>query len=68
MWAGLKFWENECAQWQAAQAFAFIAAVLWFASFVLGLLGWAKRDRHATEVVADGGEAAEVPATTGRTG
>ena len=58
---GMKFWGNACAQYNAAQAFAFIAAVLWFVSFVLGLLVWAKRDRSGG-VAADG---AAAPTTTG---
>ena len=41
----MRFWGNACGEWNAAQAFAFVAAVLWFASSVLALLAWAKRDR-----------------------
>ncbi|KAF1838753.1 hypothetical protein BDW02DRAFT_465340, partial [Decorospora gaudefroyi] len=39
--------EGRCGQWNAAQAFAFLAAVFWFASFVLGVVVWSaeKRDR-----------------------
>lgn len=33
--------------WNAAQAFSFLAAVTWFASFILGLLVWAKKDKGA---------------------
>ncbi|KAH7405985.1 hypothetical protein DE146DRAFT_753974 [Phaeosphaeria sp. MPI-PUGE-AT-0046c] len=44
-WDRIRFWGNSCGQWNAAQAFAFMAAMLWFVSFVLGLLAWAKRDR-----------------------
>jgi hypothetical protein len=56
---GMRLWGDACAQWTAAQAFAFVAGVLWFASFVVGLLVWARRDRGT---VAEGTVPAAAPA------
>lgn len=44
-WGGIDLTDNYCGQWNAAQAFSFLAAVFWFASFVVGLLAWSRRDR-----------------------
>jgi hypothetical protein len=48
-WEDMALKNGVCAQWNGAQAFSFLSAVLWFASFVLGLLVWksAKVDRAA---------------------
>jgi len=32
-------WEGVCGEWDAGMAFAVVAALLWFASFLLGVLG-----------------------------
>ena len=34
-WHGLQHLRNDCTRWRASEAFAFLAAVFWFASFVL---------------------------------
>jgi hypothetical protein len=39
-WEDMALKNGVCGQWNGAQAFAFISAMLWFASFVLGLLVW----------------------------
>jgi hypothetical protein len=39
-WEDMGLKNGMCGQWNAAQAFSFIEAILWFASFVLGLLVW----------------------------
>jgi len=37
-WAGIQHLHDECTRWRASEAFAFLAAIFWFASFVLGLM------------------------------
>ncbi|KAF1366122.1 hypothetical protein EJ07DRAFT_93673 [Lizonia empirigonia] len=44
-WSNIGLANNYCGQWNAAQAFGFLAAVFWFASFIVGLLAWSGRDR-----------------------
>jgi len=49
---GIWYWGNiavrgsYCGQWKAAQAFSFISAIFWFASFVLGLVVVHKLNRR----------------------
>ncbi|KAF9698822.1 hypothetical protein EKO04_003156 [Ascochyta lentis] len=50
-WGNIRLTNNYCGQWNAAQAFSFLAAVFWFASFIVGILSWSKRDR--TPVTTD---------------
>jgi hypothetical protein len=59
-WADMALKNGMCGQWNAAQAFAFLSAIFWFASFVLGLLVWKSAARRPV-----GGVAAPAPATTG---
>jgi hypothetical protein len=40
-----RFFNGGCGQWSAVQAFAFLSAVLWGVSAVLGLLVWARRNK-----------------------
>ncbi|KAJ4313554.1 hypothetical protein N0V94_006878 [Neodidymelliopsis sp. IMI 364377] len=54
-WSNIRLSNNYCGQWNAAQAFSFLAAVFWFASFIVGILAWSKRDRQP--VVTDGASA-----------
>jgi len=51
-WGDISFRSNNCGQWKAAQAFSFISAVFWFASFVLGVIVYHKLTRGT--VVTDG--------------
>ncbi|KAH8723123.1 hypothetical protein GQ44DRAFT_565463, partial [Phaeosphaeriaceae sp. PMI808] len=44
-WTHAGFWRSICGHWVAVQAFSFLAAVLWFASFVLGLPVWARANK-----------------------
>jgi len=37
-WHGIQHLHDECNRWRASEAFAFLAAIFWFASFVLGLM------------------------------
>jgi hypothetical protein len=52
-WASIRLRNSYCGQWNAAQAFSFLAAVFWFASFIVGIVAWSKRDRQT--VATDGG-------------
>jgi hypothetical protein len=54
-WNNINFTNNYCGQWNAAQAFSFLAAVFWFASFIVGVLAWSKA-KHAP-VATDGAPA-----------
>ncbi|KAF2007207.1 integral membrane protein [Amniculicola lignicola CBS 123094] len=36
-WGGIRRWNSYCGQWRAAEAFSFIGACFWFASFLLGV-------------------------------
>lgn len=54
-WSSIDVTNNYCGQWNAAQAFSFLAAVFWFASFIVGLLSWNRKDR--APVVTDGAQA-----------
>ncbi|KAF1841812.1 uncharacterized protein K460DRAFT_174158 [Cucurbitaria berberidis CBS 394.84] len=51
-WRGIGFWNGLCGQWNAAQAFSFLAAVFWFASFILGILAHHRNERAT--VATDG--------------
>lgn len=53
-WEGIDVSNNFCGQWNAAQAFSFLAAVFWFASFLVGILAWS---RARTPVATDGAPA-----------
>ncbi|KAH6642375.1 hypothetical protein C7974DRAFT_100588 [Boeremia exigua] len=56
-WSGLSLSRsNYCGQWKAAQAFSFLSLVVWFTTFVLGVItyhrinegtrqGWGRRSR-----------------------
>ncbi|KAF1941542.1 hypothetical protein EJ02DRAFT_512340 [Clathrospora elynae] len=59
-WDHMGLHDNLCGQWNAAQAFSFLSAVFWFASFVLGILVW---KRASAPVATTAGPA---PVTTGR--
>ncbi|KAH5447812.1 hypothetical protein HBI30_174780 [Parastagonospora nodorum] len=38
-WAGFSFSrDNNCGQWRAAHAFSFLSMVIWFATFLLGII------------------------------
>jgi hypothetical protein len=50
-WGNIDLTNNYCGQWNAAQAFSFLSAVGWFASFLVGVLAW-RRARHP--VATDG--------------
>lgn len=50
-WGGVGLVGSYCGQWNAAQAFSFLSAVAWFASFLVGILAW-QRARYP--VAADG--------------
>ncbi|KAF1934004.1 uncharacterized protein M421DRAFT_110237 [Didymella exigua CBS 183.55] len=54
-WNNIDLTNNYCGQWNAAQAFSFLAAVFWFASFIVGILAWSKA-RHSP-VATDGAPA-----------
>jgi hypothetical protein len=45
-WGNIDLTDNYCGQWNAAQAFAFLTAIFWFASFLVGILAWSKA-KHA---------------------
>lgn len=47
-WGNIDLTDNYCGQWSAAQAFAFLAAIFWFASFIVGILAWSKKKHAAT--------------------
>jgi succinate dehydrogenase hydrophobic anchor subunit len=34
-WNGIQHLHNDCTRWRASEAFAFLSAIFWFASFVL---------------------------------
>ncbi|KAF2255070.1 integral membrane protein [Trematosphaeria pertusa] len=45
-WGGIRFrGGNYCSKWNAAQAFSFLAAIFWFASFLLGIIVYHKLSR-----------------------
>ncbi|KAH9882847.1 hypothetical protein J1614_000213 [Plenodomus biglobosus] len=47
-WSGVSFSRtNSCGQWRAAQAFSFLSLVLWFATFVLGVITVHRLKRRA---------------------
>lgn len=50
-WGGVGLRDGYCGQWNAAQAFSFLSAVCWFASFLVGSLAW---HRARYPVAADG--------------
>ncbi|USP82693.1 hypothetical protein yc1106_09967 [Curvularia clavata] len=58
-WNTMGLRDGLCGKWNAIQAFSFMAAIFWFASFVLGIMTWKK---HGTAPAASDG----APATTGR--
>jgi len=37
-WHGIQHLHDDCNRWRASEAFSFLAAIFWFASFVLGLM------------------------------
>jgi hypothetical protein len=45
-----RFFNGGCGEWSVAQAFAFLSAVLWFMSFVVGLFVWSKRNKGTAPV------------------
>jgi hypothetical protein len=49
-----RFFNGGCGQWSAAQAFAFLSAVLWLVSAILGVLIWSKRNQGAAPVEGEG--------------
>jgi len=51
-WAGITIRGSYCGQWKAAEAFSFISAIFWFASFLLGVIVYHKLSRDP--VVTDG--------------
>lgn len=51
-WDSIRVTKNYCGQWNGAQAFSFLAAIFWFASFLVGILSWSKKGR--TSVATDG--------------
>lgn len=51
-WGSINFTKNYCGQWNATQAFSFLAAIFWFASFIVALLAWSKA-RHSPVVTDD---------------
>lgn len=53
-WGDIDVTNNYCGQWNAAQAFSFLAAVFWFVSFIVGILAWS--NARAT-VATDGAPA-----------
>jgi hypothetical protein len=54
-----RFFNGGCGQWSAVQAFAFLSAVAWGVSAVLGLVVWARRNKAGVE-----GRAVPAGATT----
>ncbi|PSN70405.1 hypothetical protein BS50DRAFT_632295 [Corynespora cassiicola Philippines] len=45
-WDGITFRRgNTCGQWNAAQAFSFLSAIFWFASFLLGIIVYHRLSR-----------------------
>lgn len=63
-WDAMSLRDGLCGKWNAIQAFAFMAAIFWFASFVLDIMAWKK---HATVPAATSvdGAGTAAPATTG---
>jgi hypothetical protein len=59
-----RFFNGGCGQWSAVQAFAFLSAVLWGVSAVLGVMVWARRNMTGVE----GEVVPAVGATTTTTG
>lgn len=52
-WEGIRFrGNNTCGQWNAAQAFSFLSAIFWFASFILGVITYHRLSRRP--VATDG--------------
>ncbi|KAF2729488.1 hypothetical protein EJ04DRAFT_580621 [Polyplosphaeria fusca] len=56
-WSGITVRGNYCDQWRAAQAFSFLTAIVWFATFVLGVITYHRlskrvegRHRHSSRV------------------
>jgi hypothetical protein len=46
-WAGISLLgDNYCGQWRAAQAFSFLSLVVWFATFVLGVVTYHRLTRQ----------------------
>lgn len=58
-WGDIDVTNNYCGQWNAAQAFSFLAAVFWFASFIVGIMAWS---RSRAPVATDGAPPAAAPA------
>lgn len=52
-WGGITLRGDYCGKWNAAQAFSFLAAIFWFASFILGLITY---HRLSTQVTTDGSQ------------
>ncbi|KAH4187202.1 hypothetical protein HBI73_106430 [Parastagonospora nodorum] len=47
-WTGFSFSRNNnCGQWRAAQAFSFLSMVIWFATFLLGIITVHRLSRRA---------------------
>lgn len=64
-WDEMSLRNGLCGKWNAAQAFAFMAAILWFISFIMGVLAWKRHGATSARgptAAAGGGTAA--PATT----
>ncbi|KAF2793795.1 hypothetical protein K505DRAFT_35500 [Melanomma pulvis-pyrius CBS 109.77] len=51
-WGGIAVRGDYCGEWRAAQAFSFISAIFWFASFILGVIVYHKLSRRT--VATDG--------------
>ncbi|KAF2703915.1 hypothetical protein K504DRAFT_485401 [Pleomassaria siparia CBS 279.74] len=51
-WGNISFRGDQCGQWKAAQAFSFMSAIFWFASFILGIIVY---HRLSKRVVATDG-------------
>lgn len=59
-WYAMSAREGLCGNWNAVQAFAFLSAIFWFVSCMLGVLAWKK---DSTAPAATG--SAPAPTTTG---
>lgn len=47
-WGGIGFrGANMCGRWNAAQAFSFLSAIVWLASFALGIITYHRLKRNA---------------------
>jgi len=55
VWGNFDLTNDYCGQWNAAKAFAFLTAIFYFASLIVGLLAWDRA--RQTAATADGAPA-----------